>query len=192
MPDPNGDQPDRRAVQLIGIGSEGKLTIAILYLRPQSRGSITIQNKDPLTIVLGDEGFLSNPSDIEAVKSIYKIYIRNIASELAQIDSSIRLISPTLDVIEDDSRLEQFIKENFDHNHHQQSSLRMSPIHEGGVVDRLGRVHGVKDLIVADASIIPFTVDGNTSAAAFLIGYTIANQLRNRSFRARYTEKDEE
>ncbi|MBA9086608.1 choline dehydrogenase [Fontibacillus solani] len=192
LPDPTGDNPDRRAVQLIGIGSNGQLTIAILYLQPQSRGSITIQNNDPLTIVLGDEGFLSDPSDMEAVKNIYKIYIRNIASELAQIDPSIRLVSPTLDIIEDDSKLEQFIKENFDHNHHQQSSLRMAPINQGGVVDRFGRVHGVKDLIVADASIIPFTVDGNTSSAAFLIGYTIASQLRYKTSRSRYAERDEE
>ncbi|MMZ65922.1 Oxygen-dependent choline dehydrogenase [compost metagenome] len=68
----------------------------------------------------------------------------------------------------------------------------MAPINQGGVVDRFGKVHGIKDLIVADASIIPFTVDGNTSAAAFLIGYTIANQLRNKTSRSRYVEKNEE
>jgi hypothetical protein len=39
-------------------------------------------------------------------------------------------------------------------------------------------IHGVADLIVADASIIPFTVDGNASAPAFLIGFTIARQLQ--------------
>jgi choline dehydrogenase len=49
----------------------------------------------------------------------------------------------------------------------------------GGAVDRFGRVHGVNNLIVAGAQIIPFTVDGNTSASAFLIGYTIAKQLIN-------------
>ncbi|WP_370639156.1 hypothetical protein [Cohnella sp. REN36] len=31
--------------------------------------------------------------------------------------------------------------------------------------------------MVADASIIPFTVDGNTSAATYLIGYTIARKM---------------
>jgi len=41
-------------------------------------------------------------------------------------------------------------------------------------------VHGVRNLIVADDSIIPFTVDGNTSAPAFLIGLTITKQLRKR------------
>lgn len=53
----------------------------------------------------------------------------------------------------------------------------MAPLSKGGVVDRRGNVHGVRDLIVADASIVPYTVDGNTSSVAYLIGYTIARQL---------------
>ncbi|MFF2887394.1 GMC family oxidoreductase [Paenibacillus sp. NPDC057967] len=178
LPEPSGTNPRRRAVQLIGIGSEeNRLSLALIYLRPLSRGSIKIQNKDPLKIVLADEGFLDNPSDMEAVKNIYKVYVRKIASELAAIDSTYQLISPTIDIMNDDAKLEAFIKDNFSHNHHQQSSLRMAPLNKGGVVDRRGHVHGVKKLIVADASIIPFTVDGNTSAASFLIGYTIARQL---------------
>ncbi|WP_204798982.1 GMC family oxidoreductase [Paenibacillus sacheonensis] len=181
LPDPSGKDPDRRAVQLIGIPAEGTLTIAILWLRPKSRGSIKIQNNDPLTIGLADEGFLMNPDDLESVKNSYKIYMKAIAAELKAIDPSYQLVAPTLEEIEDDSRLEAFIKENFDHNHHQQGSLRMAPLTRGGVVDRRGQVHGVKDLIVADASIIPFTVDGNTSAAAFLIGYTIARQLKKKA-----------
>ena len=46
----------------------------------------------------------------------------------------------------------------------------MAPLTKGGVVDHLGRVHGVDNLVVTDASIIPFTVDGNTSPAAYLVG----------------------
>lgn len=180
LPDPTlGADPERRGVQLVGIGSDRSLTIAIIFLRPRSRGSITIQNNDPLKIVLADEGFFDNAADLEAVKNIYRIYIKNIASELARIDPAYRLVSPTLSVIDDDARLEQFIKQNFAHNHHQQGSLRMAPLDKGGVVDRIGRVHGVKDLIVADDSIVPFTVDGNTTAPAYLIGYTIARQLRS-------------
>jgi choline dehydrogenase len=36
--------------------------------------------------------------------------------------------------------------------------------------------------VIADASIIPFTVDGNVSAAAYLIGYTIAMQLLKENY----------
>ncbi|MBO9599710.1 MAG: GMC family oxidoreductase [Cohnella sp.] len=188
LPDPAGTQPDRRAVQLIGLASEGTLNLAILFLRPRSRGSIRIQNNDPLTIPLADEGFLADPEDMESVKNIYRVYIKEIAERLTAIDPSYRLVSPIADVIDDDSQLEDFIKQTFDHNHHQQGSLRMAPLNRGGVVDRRGSVHGVKGLVVADASIIPFTVDGNTSAAAYLIGYTIARRLKRR---ARRTETEE-
>lgn len=174
LPDPSpGANPDVRAVQLAGIGAEDSLTIAIIYLKPKSRGSITIQSNDPLQIVLADEAFLQNIDDMEAVKQIYRVYIKDIAEQLRAIDPMYRLVSPTIDIINDDAKLETFIKENFEHNHHQQGSLRMAPLAKGGVVNRRGEVHGVKNLIVADDSIIPFTVDGNTSAPAYLIGLTI-------------------
>lgn len=61
---------------------------------------------------------------------------------------------------------------------HEQGTLRMAPSPaQGGVVNSRGEVFGVKNLIVADNSIIPFTVDGNTQAPAYLIGLTIAEQL---------------
>jgi choline dehydrogenase len=172
-----GSNPKHRAVQLIGIGSPGTLTIAILYLRPKGRGFIRVQNNDPLKTVLANEGFLASRHDLEAVKNIFKIYIKDIAARLASIDSSYQLISPTPDIIDDDTKLEEFIKQNFAHQHHEQGSLRMAPLRQGGVVNRFGRVHGVKNLIVADASLVPFTVDGNVSATAFLIGETIARHL---------------
>ncbi|WP_436406351.1 GMC family oxidoreductase N-terminal domain-containing protein [Brevibacillus brevis] len=59
LPDPTpGSNKTRRAVQLIGIGSKGKLTVAILFLKPKSRGSIKIQSNDPLKIVLADDSII--------------------------------------------------------------------------------------------------------------------------------------
>jgi choline dehydrogenase len=178
LPNPlNGSNNRRRGVQLIGIVSEGNLNIAIIFLQPKSRGFIKIQNKDPLKIVLANEGFLDYDYDLDAIKAIYRVYIKGIAEHLSKIDPNYQLVNPTLETINNDEKLEDFIKENFGHNHHQQSSLRMAPLNDGGVVDRYGNVHGVKNLIVADAQIIPFTVDGNTSASAYLIGHTIAKHL---------------
>lgn len=178
LPDPTpGANRKRRGVQMVGTHDNGRLVIAILFLQPRSRGSIRLQSNDPLEIVLANEGFLANRYDLQAVKNIYKTYIKNIASKLAAIDSFYKLISPSLDTINNDAKLENFIKENFAHNHHQQGAIRMAPLNQGGVVDRHGNVHGVRDLIVADDSIIPFTVDGNTTAPAYLIGLTIAQHL---------------
>jgi choline dehydrogenase len=182
LPDPTpGADQNRRGVQLIGLDSNGELTIVIIVLDPISSGSIKIQSNDPLKIVLADEGLIKNPADLEAIKNIYKIYIKDIAEKFAAMDQAYQLISPTSDIIDDDAKLEEFIKQTFGHNHHHQGALRMAPLEYGGVVDNEGRVHGVKDLIVADDSIIPFSVDGNTSAPSYLIGLTIAQQLIKRN-----------
>lgn len=76
-----------------------------------------------------------------------KVIISYIAEKLSKIDPTYQLVNPTLETINDDELLENYIKENFGHNHHQQSSLRMAPFNMGGVVDRFGRVHGVNHLI---------------------------------------------
>ena len=151
-----------------------------------------MQSNDPLQIVLADEAFLQDEDDLEAVKNIYRVYIKNIAAELQDIDPAYRLLSPSMDVINNDEKLESFIKETFGHNHHQQGFLRMAPLRKGGVVNSRGEVHGVKNLLVADASLIPFTVDGNTSAAAYLIGLNITQQLKgNRGLSGHWDEGEE-
>lgn len=178
LPNPlEGSSKDHRRIQLIGSYSHEILTIVIQDLLPESRGSIRIQSNDPLKIVLANEGLLENPADMEVTKAIYRNYIKNIAIHLSLIDPAYQLLSPTIEVIDDDEQLENFIRSDFAHNHHQQCSLRMAPLNQRGVVDQYGRVHGVQGLIVADASIFPFPVDGNTSAPSYFAGYTIAKQL---------------
>ncbi|MGD9568712.1 MAG: GMC family oxidoreductase [Sedimentibacter sp.] len=177
LPSPNEINTNKRSIQLIGTYSNGALVILIVLLSPKSRGNIILQNNDPLKIVLANYNFLENSQDLELIKSVYKIYIKSIASALSAIDPKYQLVSPSMDIIDNDALLEQFIKDNLNDTHHQQSSLKMAPYNRGGVVDYLGRVYGVNNLIVADCSIIPSTTDGNTQSAAYLIGYTIAKQL---------------
>jgi choline dehydrogenase len=179
LPDPTpGADQSRRGVQVIGLtGKDNTLNIAFYLTEPKARGSLKIQNNDPLKMVLANEGFLNHPDDIAAIKNVLKVYIKNIAAELSRIDSNYRLISPTLETIDDDQKLEAFIKENLDATHHVQGTLRMAPNADSGVVDASGHVFGVKNLIVADDSIAPFVSDGNTSAPSFFIGANIAYQL---------------
>lgn len=70
LPDPTpGADPNRRGVQLIGqTNSNGMLNVVFSLLEPKSRGSVEIQNNDPLKVVLADEGLLNNPADLESIK----------------------------------------------------------------------------------------------------------------------------
>ncbi len=177
LPAPYDYNIQKRSVQLIGLYTNGMLNLLIVMLSPESKGFIKLQNNDPLKIVYAEYEYLEDPRDLEHLKSVFRNYIKNIALYLSTIDRNYRLVSPSMDIINNDDMLEQFIKENLGNTYHQQSSIPMGPYDRGGAVDYLGRVYGVSNLIVADCSIIPYTVDGNTQAPAYLIGYTIAKQL---------------
>ncbi len=89
LPDPTpGSDRNRRGVQIIGQTGPNRMLNIIFFLQePKSRGSVRIQNDDPLKIVLADEGFFNHPADLESVKNVFRVYIKNIAAALARIDS---------------------------------------------------------------------------------------------------------
>lgn len=179
LPDPaKAADPNRRFVQIFGLPKDdGNLNLGFYLTEPKSKGSVRVQNKDPLKILLASEGFLKNPDDLKAIKRVFKVYIKDMAKHLNKIDSHYKLISPSMETIEDDKKLENFIKENLVATHHIQGTLRMARSKKDGVVNARGEVFGVKDLIVADDSIAPFVSDGNTSAPAYFIGANIAEIL---------------
>lgn len=184
LPDPSpGADKYRRGVQFIGLaGPDNTLNLGFYLTEPKSKGSVRIQNKDPLKMVLANEGFLSNPEDMKTIKNVFKVYIKSISKELSKIDLKYELITPRLEIIEDDEKLEKYIKDNIDGTHHVQGTLRMANSAKDGVVNSAGYVYGVKNLIVADDSIAPFVSDGNTSAPAFFIGANIADQILESSY----------
>ncbi len=183
LPDPTlGSDQNTRTVQLIGMSpAQGTFAVTALLLTPKSRGQVEIQSSDALKPVLACDNILSNAEDLNAFKNIFRVYITNIATQLAAIDPSYQLVSPTLDIINDDAKLTDFIMANANIPHHWTGSCRMAPRDQGGVVDQYGHVYGVKNLIVADTSIIPFPNDGNTSAPSFMLARVIAKQILRES-----------
>ncbi len=80
-----------------------------------------------------------------------------------------------------ESRLLAFARQNGTTVYHPVGSCRMG--NDGGaasVVDSRLRVHGVRGLAVADASVMPRICSGNTNATSLMIGLTAAGVLRDR------------
>ncbi len=178
LPSPvQGTDPKLREIQIEPFVSNGVLVVGISPVQPRSRGRVVIQSDDPLKIELGDEEFLDNPTDMQLLKDTFRIYIKNIAAKLSAIDPNYQLLSPTLDIIDNDARLDSFIRQNLNLTFHEMSTLRMARSAADGVTNFRGEVFGVSNLVVADNSIIPFVVDGNTQASAYLIGLTVARQI---------------
>ena len=71
-----------------------------------------------------------------------------------------------------------YVRENATSVFHSTGTCRMGPECEAGsVIDCRLRVHGIKGLRVADASIIPNIVSGNTNATTMMIGEKAAAMI---------------
>lgn len=207
LPDPaypNMSEP--RATQLIGIAvpatgdddahgrrhdgptSPGTFVIAAIDLRPINNGQAHIQSLDPLTNIAANEHWLADDADVARWVAIFKKQVLPIGLRMHEIDPQYDFIAPPLSVLqdEDDDALIDYFRATVDHTHHWQGGIAMAPAELGGVVDSDGRVYGTRQLIVADASILPTglfgdkwldTCDGNPQRMAYTIGEIIATKM---------------
>ena len=82
-------------------------------------------------------------------------------------------MSPAPDFdMNDDAALLSFLRSDAGTAYHPTSTCAI-----GKVVDARLRVHGIRGLSVADASVMPHIVSGNTNAAAIMIGEKAADLL---------------
>ncbi|OCT47527.1 Alcohol oxidase [Cladophialophora carrionii] len=76
---------------------------------------------------------------------------------------------------EDDEAIRQWVREHIGTAFHSLGTCKMAPVEELGVVDKDLNVHGVHMLKVADLSIVPENVSGNTMSTALMIGEKAAD-----------------
>jgi alcohol oxidase len=77
--------------------------------------------------------------------------------------------------LEDDIVLDKWIRENVGTTWHSLGTCKMLPRERLGVVDAELGVHGVEALKIADLSIVPGNVAGNTNNTALTIGEKAAD-----------------
>jgi choline dehydrogenase-like flavoprotein len=79
--------------------------------------------------------------------------------------------------LEDDAALDQLIRNRADTVYHPVGTCRMGG-DEGSVVDPTLQARGVRGLWVADASVMPRLVSGNTNAPSIMIGERCADFIK--------------
>jgi choline dehydrogenase len=84
--------------------------------------------------------------------------------------------SPGKDIQSDDEIL-GWVQQNSQTAYHPIGTCRMGP-GPNAVVDAQLRVHGLRNLRVADASIFPTMPSGNTNAPSILVGEKAADLIR--------------
>ena len=150
-----------------GVHRFAAFTTSICQLRPESRGTIRLKSPDSRDAPAIHPNYLATETDrrtmIEGVK---------IARRIAAMEPLVSKISgeyrPGDDVVSDDEILE-WVRNTSTTIFHPTGTCRMGQ-DTGAVVDEKLRLRGLKGLRIADCSIMPEIVSGNTNAAAIMIG----------------------
>ena len=145
---------------------------------PQSRGTVGLRSKDPLDQPLICPNHLSDPRDMKTLTKAVK-QMREAMEQPAIRSVIAREVSPG-DAVQSDEALEAEIRKNGGTVSHHCGTCAIGSA-DASVVDPQLRVRGVKDLRVADNSIIPVILNATLHSHALMIGERAADFVRGRS-----------
>jgi choline dehydrogenase len=149
-------------------------------IRPAARGEIRLASNDPEAAPRIDPRYLSCDADVRALVHSLEMSIEIMnAAPLAPWRK--RAVSP---LASDRAALTAYLRETCETYHHQAGTCKMG-IDAESVVDPELRVYGIDGLRVADASIMPTVISGNTNAPSIMIGEKAADFVRGSSRGAR-------
>jgi len=139
---------------------------SVCVLRPKSRGQVALRAADPALPGLFRAGVLSHPEDVElSVKAL------RLALSLADQPALATILGPRRQSLrDDDAALRAHVRDSAKTVYHPAGTARMGdPDDPLAVCDPRLNVIGVRGLRVADASVMPDLVSGNTNAPTMMI-----------------------
>ena len=149
-------------------------TASVCNLRPKSRGRVDICSANPDDAPLIDPNYLSHPDDLSVAADAIRLTRKIVASPALQAFSPEEYL-PGID-LQTEQQLHEAAARIGTTIFHPVGTCRMGRDAEA-VVDAQLRVHGVAGLRVADASIMPNIVSGNTCSPTLMIGEKAAQMI---------------
>jgi choline dehydrogenase len=152
------------------------ITARIGVLHPKSRGWVRLRSADPMALPRFRFNMLTEAADVDAMVQALKMCRELYAqSPLREIVSGELLPGPN---VRTDAQIVAYLRQNTEHRHHPLGTCRMGVAGDAGaVVDAQLRVHGIENLRVADASVMPDDPSGNTNIPTIMIGEKAADML---------------
>ena len=151
------------------------MTVHACALRPHSRGDIRLKSNNPAQAPALQPNYLQDPRDLElmleGVRMTREIYLQ-------EAFDSVRdgFIFPEASVQSKEEKID-FIRRKAETIYHPIGTCKMGndPM---AVVDSDLKVHGMENLRVVDASIMPELLSGNTNAPTIMIAEKCADSIR--------------
>jgi choline dehydrogenase len=175
-----GEAPDLQLVfgdsagpEFVGFeGVENGYVIAVCMVQPYSRGTVRLAGRHGSLRI--DPNYFSDDRDMQTMIRGVRI-AREIGMAHALDEWRAEEVSPG-PAADDDAALRAFINANFGSYTHLVGTCAMGDTNLS-VVDEHLRVHGVRGLRVADASVIPTVPSTNTAATVYAVAERAADMI---------------
>ncbi|MEM1389211.1 MAG: GMC oxidoreductase, partial [Pseudomonadota bacterium] len=162
-----------------GVHPFSAFTMSVCQLRPESRGYIALDGPDAVSYPKIHPRYLSTPNDCRVITDAVKI-ARAIARHAPLRETISQEFRPSAEIADDDdAALLDWARSNSVSIYHPVGTCKMGQ-DASAVVDHTLRVRGIDGLRVADCSIMPEIVSGNTNAPAIMIGEKAADLILDR------------
>ncbi|MFC6715709.1 GMC family oxidoreductase [Branchiibius cervicis] len=151
-----------------------------LYLRPKSRGQVTLKSAHAEDLPNIRFNVLDNEDDLRAMRAISRKIRELFATE--PVASLIAQEDVPGSQVQSDEELDAFLRSATSTGMHPAGTAKMGPATDpDAVVDGELRVYGVPGLRVVDASVMPTVVSGNTNAPTIMIAEKAADLILGRT-----------
>lgn len=154
-----------------GVHPFSAFTMSVCQLRPESRGQIRLKSANPADYPAIHPNYLATETDCRTITQGVRI-ARRIA-EHAPLSGKITAEFRPGPGAQTDAEILEWVRNAATTIYHPTGTAAMGP-----VLDARLRVKGVQGLRVADCSIMPEIVSGNTNAPAIMIGEKASDMLR--------------
>jgi len=157
-----------------GVHPFAAFTVSVCQLRPESRGEIRLTSADPTAYPAIHPNYLSAETDRQTIVDGVRL-----AREIVRHEPLAgKIVGPHTpgDELQSDAELLEWVRNTSTTIYHPSGTCRMGRDARAVVDERL-RVRGIEGLRVADCSIMPEIVSGNTNAPAIMIGEKASDMI---------------
>jgi choline dehydrogenase len=166
-----------RAVAAVGTPLAIGLPVALE--RPHARGHLSLASPDPNQQPRIDLNYVLDPRDlrrlVDGVRLAWRIATE---PEFAKHVERVALLSE--DILGSETAIAEYVHATVTTQFHPCGTARMGPANDPmAVVDQHGRLRGIENLYVADASIMPTIPRANINLTCIMIGERVADWIRN-------------
>ncbi len=150
------------------------ISLHVCLLRPKSRGTVTLNSNKITQHPRIQLNMLDHQDDIDTMIKGVRI-AKKILSTPPLSSTHVNFIFPD-ENCNSEQEIHQFLKEKCNTIYHPVGTCKMGQ-DELSVVDEQLKVHGIKQLRVVDASIMPTLISGNTNAPTMMIAAKAADMI---------------